>query len=209
MDKGTPKATAADAVLEVRVKRALRRRMAQLRQTLPEGARRERSRRVVERVASHPAFAAAQGVALFAPMLERGELDVRALDARARAAGKRVYYPFMDRTESGFRTGFRQVREASELAMRGNRFLEPDPSVPAAAAGDIDFIVVPALAAAVTGHRIGSGSGFYDATLEDFPKATSCVVVFSFQMIAEVPLEAHDHQCRLVCTEDEIFEIVT
>lgn len=207
MNKGTPEEAAADAALAVRVKRALRQRMAQLRQALPEGARQERSRRVVERVGGHSAFAAAQGVALFAPMLERGELDVRGLDARARAAGKRVYYPFMDRTESGFRTGFRQVKEEHELALRGNRFLEPDPSVAEATGDEIDFIVVPALAAAITGHRIGSGSGFYDATLPDFPTAKSCVVVFSFQMLAEIPLEPHDHRCRLICTEDEVFEV--
>ncbi len=47
--------------------------------------------------------------------------------------------------------------------------MEPDPGVPAAKAGDIDLIVVPALAAALTGHRIGAGSGFYDVTLRDFP----------------------------------------
>jgi 5-formyltetrahydrofolate cyclo-ligase len=199
-------AAAAQAVLAGRVKQALRQRMAKLRQALPEAARKERSHRVVERIANHPWFVAAGGVALFAPMLERGELDVRELDALARDAGKRIYYPFMDRTESGFRTGFRQVRQGHELALRGHRFLEPDPSVPDAKPEAIDFIVVPALAAAITGHRIGSGSGFYDVTLPDFPNAKYCVVVFSFQMLAEIPLEPHDRPCHLVCSDEELFE---
>jgi 5-formyltetrahydrofolate cyclo-ligase len=213
MRKSTPEEIAAQAVadeaLVVRVKRALRQRMAKLRQALPEGARRERSQRVVERVANHPWFVAAGGVALFAPMLERAELDVRGLDALARAAGKRIYYPFMDRTESGFRTGFRQVAQAHELALRGQRFLEPDPNVPAAKSGEIDFIVVPALAAAITGHRIGSGSGFYDVTLPDFPDARCCVVVFSFQMLAEIPCEPHDCPCQLVCSDEALFEVAS
>ncbi|HEX2879171.1 MAG TPA: 5-formyltetrahydrofolate cyclo-ligase [Polyangiaceae bacterium] len=210
MRKGTPEEVAAQAaaddVLAVRVKKALRQRMAQLRQALPEAARKERSRRVVERIANHPWFVAAGGVALFAPMLERGEIDVHGLDALGRDAGKRIYYPFMDRTEPGFRTGFRQVRQGHELALRGHRFLEPDPSVPDAKPEEIDFIVVPALAAALTGHRIGSGSGFYDVTLPDFPNAKYCVVVFSFQMLAEIPREPHDRPCHLVCSDEEMFE---
>lgn len=211
MLKGTPEEAAAeaatDAALVVRVKRALRQRMAQLRKALPEVARQERSQRVVDRIANHPWFTAARGVALFAPMLEQGEVDVRGLDARCREQGQRVYYPFMQRTESGFHTGFRQVRQEQELTLRGHRFFEPDPSVAEATADEIDFIVVPALAAAATGYRIGSGSGFYDATLPDFPNAKSCVVLFSFQMLAEVPLEPHDRRCDLVCNDEELFEL--
>jgi 5-formyltetrahydrofolate cyclo-ligase len=192
-------------LLARRVKQALRQRMAQVRRALPAGIRAERSQRIVGLVASHPLFAAARGVALFAPMLEQGEVDVRELDVRCRQEGKRVYYPFMQRTEGGFHTGFRRVCHGHELALRGHRFLEPDPSVPEATADEIDFIVVPALAAATTGHRIGSGSGFYDATLPDYPKATCCVVVFSFQMLAEIPLESHDRRCDLVCSDEDLF----
>jgi 5-formyltetrahydrofolate cyclo-ligase len=196
-----------DDSLAVRVKQALRQRMAKLRQALPEAARKERSERIVARLANHPGFIAAEGLALFAPMLERGEVDVRRLDTLARTVGKRIYYPFMDRTECGFHTGFRQVGQGHELAPRGQRFLEPDPSVPDAKPEEIDFIVVPALAAAITGHRIGSGSGFYDATLPDFPNARSCIVVFSFQMLAEIPQEPHDRPCHLVCSDEQLFEV--
>jgi 5-formyltetrahydrofolate cyclo-ligase len=206
MLKANPEGATADAALAVRVKRALRERMAQVRRAVPESARQERSQRIVERIASHPWFVAAGGVGLFAPILERGEVDVRGLDARCRSAGKRVYYPFMQPSESGIRTGFRQVRLESQLALRGQRFLEPDPGTPQAAADEIDFIVVPALAAAATGHRIGFGSGFYDATLPDFPNAKSCVVVFSFQMLVEIPREPHDRACHLVCNDEALFE---
>jgi len=205
MLKETPQA-AADAVLTVRVKQALRRRMAQVRRALPQAVRQERSQRIVELVSQHAGFLAARGVALFAPMHEQGEVDVSALFGPCREAGKRIYYPFMQDKGSGIHTGFRQVRQEQELALRGHRFLEPDPTVPEATAEEIDFIVVPALAAAPTGHRIGSGSGFYDATLPDFPGAKTCVVVFSFQMLAEVPVEPHDRRCDLVCSDEELFQ---
>src|SRR5689334_20262499 len=114
MLKTNPEVAAAEAALAVRVKRALRQRMAQVRRALPASVRTERSQRIVELVTGHPSFVAASGVALFAPMLEQGEVDVTELDMRCRAAGKRVYYPFMQPTQGGFHTGFRRVSQGHE-----------------------------------------------------------------------------------------------
>lgn len=190
-----------DQELAVQVKRALRRRMSTLRKALPVSARQARSARIVELLAAHEWFVRASGVALFAAMADRGEVELQALDQLAREQGKRVYYPFMDRTEQGFRTGFRQVAQISELCLRGQKFVEPDPAVSPATADEIDLIVVPALAVSADGHRIGSGSGFYDVTLPDFPEARSCAVVFSFQLVAEVPSQPFDHPCDLVLSD--------
>jgi len=186
------------------MKRAVRRRMTAVRKALPSAARATRSARIVEFLSASPVFKAAAGVALYAAMAERGEVDLGEFDLRCRKAGKRVYYPFMDKTAEGHTTGFRLVEDvAAELIPRGRPFVEPDPTRPAAAPSDVDLIIVPALAAALTGHRIGSGSGFYDVTLGDFPNAATCVVIFSFQLLAEVPNEPHDVPCHFVCTDAE------
>lgn len=190
-----------DQQLAVQVKRALRRRMSTLRQALPASARQARSARIVQLLAAHECFTSAGGIALFAAMAERGEVELQALDQLARERGKRVYYPFMDRTEHGFHTGFRRVAQVSELCLRGQAFVEPDPAVSPAGADEIDLIVVPALAVSADGHRIGSGSGFYDVTLPDFPRARSCAVVFSFQLVAEVPRQPFDRPCDLVLSD--------
>ena len=51
-----------------------------------------------------------------------------------------------------------------------------------------DVVVVPALAVAADGHRVGYGIGFYDATLPDVcPPAAAVMVAFGFQLLAEVP----------------------
>ena len=66
----------------------------------------------------------------------------------------------------------------------------------------VDLIVVPALAVAPTGHRLGYGGGFYDVMLPDFcPPATAVVVAFDFQLVAELPAEPHDVACALVVTD--------
>lgn len=82
-----------DLVAQVsgRAKRAIRARMRALRQAVPAAARALRSERIREHVLASPEYAAARSVALFAP--QALEVDVSSLDAHARAANKRVYYP--------------------------------------------------------------------------------------------------------------------
>jgi 5-formyltetrahydrofolate cyclo-ligase len=188
--------------LTVRAKAQLRRRLRAVRLAIPAAARALRSQAICERVAALEVFQRARSVALFWPLLERGEVDLRALDTRAREHGKRVYYPFLEqRAESTF-TGLREVRELSELAERGHRFLEPLPTVPEAERGDVDLMLVPALAADARGQRLGYGMGFYDATLPDFcPPAASVVVVYASELLAELPSEPHDVSCDYVVTD--------
>ena len=124
------------------------------------------------------------------------------LAAFAREQGKRVYYPGFDASDAGLGTALRLTRTPEELAVRGHRFLEPPPDAPAATRGDIEFVVVPALAAALSGQRLGFGIGFYDALLPDFrPPAAAAVVVFDFQLLAEVPVLPHDVACDFVVTD--------
>ena len=195
--------------LRERAKRQLRQSMRSLRAAYPEAQRAEKSRAVVERISALPEFMSARGVALFWPLLERQELDVRALDSAARQAQKPIYYPCLDSHEDRLETGFRPVSATSELVERGHRFAEPPPEAPRALRGEIDVLIVPALAVASSGHRLGYGSGFYDATLPDFcPPALSIVVAYDFQLLAELPVSAHDIACDIVVTDARLLRVV-
>ncbi|HEU5073745.1 MAG TPA: 5-formyltetrahydrofolate cyclo-ligase, partial [Polyangiaceae bacterium] len=178
--------------------------MRALRQALPPAAHSARSERICEHVLALPEYASARSVALFAP--QALEVDVARLDAAARAASKIVYYPFMDPTESGFSTGFRRVDTPAELVDRGRKFLEPPPGQPQAARGDIDLVIVPALAVAASGHRIGYGLGYYDATLPDVcPPAVAVAVAFEFQLVAELPVEGNDVAVQIIVTDQRVL----
>ncbi len=193
--------------LRARAKKQLRTRMRGVRLAVPSAAIGKRSERIVQQLAGLSLFLDARAVALFWPMEDRHEVDLRALDAEARQAGKVVYYPFMDKSDGGYRTGFRRVDDVTGLAERGRGFREPPPEVPEARRGDVDLVVVPALAAAADGHRIGYGAGFYDATLPDVcPPARSVVVVFDFQLLAEVPCTLHDVACDVVVTDARVID---
>jgi len=192
------------AEMGVRAKVALRQRAKALRGAYPAATLAEKSARIVTRVAELPAFEAARSIALFWPMLEKKEVDLRGLDALARAAKKAVFYPGFTRTVAGeLATDLRRTESVAELAPGTHRFWEPPAGAPAAGRGDVDLIVVPALAAAVSGHRLGFGMGFYDSMLPDFrPPALAVVVAFDFQLLAELPVEPHDVACDAVVTEE-------
>jgi 5-formyltetrahydrofolate cyclo-ligase len=167
----------------------------------------ERSLRIVAALSQLSLLQRARTVGLFWPRESHREVDLRSLDARLRAHGVGIYYPFMDPTEYGFSTGFRRVDSVLELQPRGQAFVEPPPAAPTAARGDIDVLIVPALAVTPEAHRLGYGSGFYDATLPDLrPPAQAIIVAYSFQLLAELPTLAHDVACDLVVTDRELLD---
>jgi 5-formyltetrahydrofolate cyclo-ligase len=191
------------AEITERAKRQIRSRMRSLRGAHPPAALAERNARIVARLRALPELDHARSVASFWPMTERHEIDLGPLDAYLREQHKNVYYPGLAAGAGGaVRTGMRLTRSSDELIVRGGRFAEPPPEAPEAARGEIDLLVVPALAVAANGHRIGYGAGFYDAALPDYrPPALAVVVAYDFQLLAEVPTLSHDVPCDIVVTD--------
>jgi 5-formyltetrahydrofolate cyclo-ligase len=178
--------SSAEDVLRRRVKLELRKRMRGLRKALPLQACADRSSRISERLGTVAAFAEARTVALFWPLQERHEVDLRDLSAHVRARGIRVAFPRID-PESGT-LAFHFVSDPSLLVDGPSGLREPAPEEPLARPGELDAIVVPALAVDPRGHRIGYGAGYYDRALPAFsPPAKTLCVVFDFQLVAEVP----------------------
>lgn len=190
-----------------RVKKTLRARMRATRRALPAAALAARSARIVHALSGIEALRRARAVGLFWPIEAHSEVDLRLLDAELEGRGVARYYPFMDPSDKGHVTGFRRIGRTAELELRGQEFAEPPRDAQLALRGDLDLIIVPALGATPEGHRLGFGSGFYDATLPDHcPPALSIIVAFSFQMLAELPLEPHDFRCDAVVTDDSVHD---
>jgi 5-formyltetrahydrofolate cyclo-ligase len=192
--------SSAEDVLRRRVKAELRKRMRGLRRALPPAACAERSGRLVERLASLEPLERARAVALFWPIEERHEVDLRGLDARLRGRGVRVAYPGVD-PETGAMS-FHFVAHPDAMQEQGFGFREPSPGDPEASPGELDAVVAPALAVDPRGHRIGYGAGYYDRALPRFvPPAVAVVVAFDFQLVAEVPVTDGDVPCGWIVTD--------
>jgi 5-formyltetrahydrofolate cyclo-ligase len=192
--------SSAEDALRYRVKAELRKRMRGVRGALPAAACAERSARIVRRLLGLDALARAERVALFWPIEERREVDLRALDATLRERGARIAYPAVDR-EARTMT-FRFVTRTETMNELGSGFREPATGEREAAPGELDIIVIPALAVDSSGHRIGYGAGYYDAALpRHSPPAKTITVAFDFQLIAEVPTTQGDVMADWVVTD--------
>jgi 5-formyltetrahydrofolate cyclo-ligase len=190
----------AEEQLRRRVKGELRKRMRGLRKTLPASACAERSARIVERLSAMQPVAEAQSVALFWPIEERHEVDLRPLDARLRERGVRIAYPAVD-PETGAMS-FRFVEHPDSMLEQGFGFREPPLDAPQVSPGALDVVVVPALAVDPTGHRLGYGAGYYDRTLPSFlPRAVTIAVAFDFQLLIEIPFTAGDVPASWIVTD--------
>jgi 5-formyltetrahydrofolate cyclo-ligase len=188
-----------EAALKHRAKIEIRKRMRALRNSIPAKAREARSEKVVKRVAESSPFEHSSSLALFYPSLEKNEVDVRPLDAIARELGKRIAYPFLEETPGEMTL---RLAEPASLEERGHGFLEPPPGSPELVADEGLLIIVPALAVATSGHRIGYGKGFYDRLLARVsPPARAMAVAFDFQVLAEIPVTETDRAVHWVMTD--------
>jgi 5-formyltetrahydrofolate cyclo-ligase len=84
------------------------------------------------------------------------------------------------------------------------RFGIPEPlghRLGATAIGTADVVVVPALAVARNGVRLGRGGGYYDRALRHVrPGAALVAVVFDDELVDELPAEPHDLLVTAVVT---------
>ena len=80
--------------------------------------------------------------------------------------------------------------------------LEPiGPRLGATAVGTADVVVVPALAVARTGIRLGRGGGYYDRALQHArPDAVVVALLFDDEFVDELPTEEHDRPVTAVVT---------
>lgn len=80
--------------------------------------------------------------------------------------------------------------------------LEPaGPRLGPTAVGTADVVVVPALAVAADGTRLGRGGGYYDRTLRHVrDDAVLVAVVFDDELLGELPAEPHDRPVTAVVT---------
>jgi 5-formyltetrahydrofolate cyclo-ligase len=189
--------------LGAQMKAILRKRMRGVRKALAHQDVVDRSERICAALTQLPFWSTSTAIALFWPMEGRNEVDLRSLDEAIRTT-RRIAYPSLDR-DTNLMT-FRWVEAIGQLEERGSGFSEPSPDATEATA--LDLVVVPCLAIDPRGHRIGYGAGYYDRTLPRFaPPARTVAVAFDFQLVAEVPITAHDRAVDMVVTDRRVLEV--
>ena len=67
-------------------------------------------------------------------------------------------------------------------------------------------VIVPALAVDHAGHRLGRGAGYYDRALTAVA-APVCALVFTHELLPEVPHEPHDVPVHMAVTPSGLFRV--
>jgi 5-formyltetrahydrofolate cyclo-ligase len=199
--------TLAEDDLRRRVKRELRKRARGVRKALPLDACAERSRLIILRLLDLPAVQGARSVALFWPIIDRHEVDLRDLDTQLRDRGVRIAYPAIDPESPHSRMTFHFVNDVRDLSERGHGFAEPPEGAEATGSNltELDVVVVPALALDPSGQRIGYGAGYYDGALAG-TAVVKVGVTFDFQLVPEVPKTDGDVPVDWVVTDRRVLD---
>lgn len=134
------------------------------------------------------------------------EIDTHAIIKNALASGKTVTVPLC---EAHHAMTARIIRHfPADLASGAMGILEPDAkSTPICPAEAIDLAIVPGVAFAKDGRRLGYGGGYYDRYLrtihQDIPKIA---MIPGAQITDDIPTDTHDLPVDALMTERGIID---
>ena len=169
-----------------------------LRQSPPApGLRPAMDAAVVRAVKACPEYGTADAVALFAPI--GCEPDIFPLLYDALAAGKSACFPRCN--TQGTALAFYSVQDDASFVRGAYGILEPDPRrARLVDARNIQFMLVPGVAFAPAGTRLGRGKGYSDRALA-CSGAVRCGVAYAQYVYPSLPAGPQDARMDLVITE--------
>lgn len=186
-------------------KQSIRTKYLNFRNNLTAGERREKSKRIWEKLKAEPAYQNAQAVLVY--MDYRSEVMTTGLVEELLADGeKRIFAPRVEGMDirfyevnsmEDFEPGYQGIREPKEeweklftlqmmSEMKG-------------------LILVPGAVFDRQRGRMGYGKGFYDRFLAEYIGLQSVALAFSCQIAKKVPVEEHDIRPDLIITENEMI----
>jgi 5,10-methenyltetrahydrofolate synthetase len=181
-------------------KAQLRSEMIARRDALPESERERLAEALTALLVALPQFAAARTV--LATMGIGSEWNTQALLAHAVSEGKRVVLPRVSAPPR--RLQLHAVADLQRDLIPGVwNIPEPDPvRCEAVTLDEVEFALVPALAADREGFRLGYGAGYFDGLLTGRKALPFCVTALPAAFIVErLPQERHDVPVDLVLDE--------
>ncbi len=182
-------------------KDSIRSVMRKRRALLDAGWALTQSRLIAARVLALPEFQRAEVVLGYLSL--PGEVNVDGIHTAAWQAGKRVAVPAV-RDDGEYMPAWLTPNES----LTQGKFRVRQPVIPFWAKPDgYGLVVVPGVAFAANGARLGHGKGFYDRMLARLRNKVVCRVgvCFSFQLAPELPVTETDVGMDVVVTEDQIY----
>ena len=180
-------------------KKNLRASVIARRDALDVETRRQDSQAITAKLLALPAYRAAGVVCAYASF--GSEFDTAAFCSDVVAAGKRLLLPRVNHAA--------RVLELREVKNLGGDLVagvwgirEPAERCPIVPSSSVEFLLVPGVAFAATGKRLGYGGGFYDCLLSGLNATTPRVAAaFALQVVDSIPTGPDDQHVHLIVTE--------
>ena len=179
-----------------RAKQHMRELLIQKRRMLLPEERKSLSESILSQLEQMTCFRNAKTILLYYP--KNNEVDVLPLFKRHK--DKTLLLPVTHRKEMTA-----NPFEGNDKMHRG-KFGIPEPTTPPYL-GDIDLIIVPAVAFDKRGYRLGRGGGYYDRFLKKQPYATLIGVGYDFQLVEEVPMLQHDQKVHRIILPSQTIQV--
>ncbi|MBU0680483.1 MAG: 5-formyltetrahydrofolate cyclo-ligase [Proteobacteria bacterium] len=183
----------------------LRQEILARRDSLPTLQRQEKNCALAARLGTLDCFNQARSILFFVSF--RSEVDTLFLMRQALERGVQVSAPLTSATDKELKIYALKDLEI-DLVPGYQGILEPNPRrCPQLDPGSLDVVIVPGSVFDLQGGRMGYGGGYYDRFLANrAPQATRVGICFDLQLVAEVPMAAHDQYLDYVVTESQIAQ---
>ena len=180
-----------------RAKQRMRELLIQKRRMLSAEERTAQSELILSQLEKMTVFREAKTVLLYDP--KNNEVDVLPLFKRYKR-DKVLLLPVTHR--NGMTAN---PYEGNDKMHRGKVGI-PEPTTPPFE-GNIDVIIVPAVAFDKEGNRLGRGGGYYDRFLKKQTHATIIGVGYDFQLVDEVPVRKHDQKMHRIILPSQTIQV--
>lgn len=180
-----------------RAKQSLRELLIQKRRMMSAEERTAQSELILSQLEKMTVFREAKTVLLYYP--KNNEVDVLPLFKRYKR-DKVLLLPVTHR--NGMTAN---PYEGNDKMHRGKVGI-PEPTTPPFE-GNIDVIIVPAVAFDKEGNRLGRGGGYYDRFLKKQSHATFIGVGYDFQLVDEVPVRKHDQKMHRIILPSQTIQV--
>ncbi len=187
------------------MKNELRKQTLARRLKLTVAERSEKSKTIIQKVKSLPAYGDARTVMLYLDF--RGEVETTELVQDALAEGKRVVVPVCNPDRTITPKEIHNLEQDLQIGTWGIR--EPKPGLcPPVDPLEIDLVLVPGVAFDLKGNRLGYGAGYYDRfVLRLRPETPLAALAFEEQVLPEIQPDPHDRPMHMVVTENRVIAV--
>lgn len=135
------------------------------------------------------------------------EVDLSSFSAQVIDHKKNLCFPRSKKNEAGdTEYEMAEVSNLADLQKGSFGILEPGSTCPSCKKNKIDIWLVPGMAFAVDGIRLGRGGGVYDRLLENAP-GIKIGVLYNWQLFDLLPNEAHDIKMDMLITEQQVITL--